>query len=156
LSTPTKSSVRGLVKSELVHHTDTSTTRCMGRNWFASHDTYGFGAWDGRFEVVCWKRNEVPLAENSVVGRKVGKSRRGLRHLSQLSLFSDVFKRVVSDLCELCIIKILLKSTSHAIYCPSLPSLDNLGQRFARTSGHILSTHFKIYAMKSKPFNAAK
>ena len=127
MSTPTKSLARGLVKSELVHYTDTPTTRFMGSNWLASHDTYGFGTWDGRFEVVCWKRNEVPLAENNAIGRKVGKSRRGLRHLSQLSLFSDVFKRVVSGLWELCISKILLKSTSHAIYCPFLRSLDNLG-----------------------------
>jgi hypothetical protein len=39
----------------------------------------------------------VPLAENSAVGPKVGISPRGLRHLSQLSLFSDVFKRLHPD-----------------------------------------------------------
>ena len=49
MSTPTKSLARGLVKSELVHYTDTPTTRFMGSNWLASHDTYGFGTWDGRF-----------------------------------------------------------------------------------------------------------
>jgi hypothetical protein len=154
LSTPTKSMIRGFVKSELIHHTDTPTTGFMGSNWLASHDAYIFGTWDGRLEVVGWKRNEALLAEKSALGRKVGKSRRDLRHLSQLSLFSEVFKRFVSDFCELCINKILLKSTSPAICCPSLRSLDNLGQRFVRTSGHLLSTPFKINAMKSTQFNA--
>jgi hypothetical protein len=154
LSTPTKSMIRGFVKSELAHHTDTPTTGFrVATGWPVMMPIF-FGTWDGRLEVVCWRRNEALLAENSALRRKVGKSRRDLRHLSQLSLFLDVFKRFVSDFCELCINKILLKSTSPAVCCPFLRSLNNLGQRFVRTLGYLLSTTFKINAMKSTQINA--
>jgi hypothetical protein len=68
LSTPTKSMVRGLVKSELVHHTDTPSTSFMGNNWLASHDAYIFGAWDATFEAVCWaKSREVTSRSETLI-----------------------------------------------------------------------------------------